>query len=843
MSSLPDSPANAADPADTDPADASGSLPSHAPDHARVAVPAPLPELLTYAVPAPLDATARPGARVRVPLGRRKVVGVVVERTAETPEGFELRPLESVLDAEPVLPPELLELGAFIADYYLAPPGEVFRSMLPGHLPPWGDRKVWLTSAGAIARPRTETEAAVVEALTEAGRLPLSELHRHLSGTLDDTRLRELPQAVDRLLRDGRLASGDSRRSTGVRYLAAVERAPGDLEAQLEAAGRSQQGRALLELLAALGRPALISEITDRVGCGDGVVRRLIKLGLLRRFTQVERLSLERHRMGAAGEEPALITLRPDQQKAADAFAEALESREFRAFLLAGVTGSGKTEVYLRAADRALEQGRAVILLVPEISLVPALARDLRQRFGGDLAILHSGLSAGERSQEWERIRLGEARVVLGPRSAVFAPVDDLGLIVIDEEQDASYKQDSTPRYHGRDIALVRGRTAGATVVTVSATPSLESRLNVERGKLTGLELTERVGSGVLPEGILVDLREENLRRRPGEVHFSETLMGELDRTFGAGDQVILLRNRRGYSPVLLCRACGEDHRCDDCGLPRTLHRREGWLLCHYCGGKRPVPRTCEGCGEAALEPIGAGTERVEETFQSLYPDVTVDVLDRDTARKPGGLAAILERFSRGETQALIGTQMVAKGHHFPRVALAAMLSADTYLGFPDFRAVEKTYNLLVQLAGRAGRGEAPGRVVVQTFHPDHYAIQAALQHDDDAFVTEEMRFRRIFHYPPYTRMVQLLVRHKNRGKAETAMRDLARAIHDHPLSREVRVAGPAPAPLERLQDSWRFQLLLRHVSAAHLKKLLQAVLPDKPGVDLIVDVDPLDLM
>jgi primosomal protein N' (replication factor Y) len=804
--------------------------------HARVAVPAPLPDALIYEVPAAFDASVRAGVRVRVPLGRRKVVGVVVGRTENAPEGVELRPLEAVLDAEPVLPEELMELAGFVADYYLAPPGEVFRSMLPGHLPPWGDRKVWLTSAGAIAPPRNEAEAAVVEVLTEAGRLSLSDLQRSLGRS-------DLPGVIDRLMADGRLASGDSRRSGGVRYQTAVELPPGDPERQLEAAGRSKEGRSVIELLAALGRPALVSEITDRVGCGDGVVRRLVRLGVLRRFTQVERVSLARHRLEETGEPPDDIVLRPDQRRAVEALTGALESDDFHGFLLTGVTGSGKTEVYLRAADRALEQGRSVVLLVPEIALVPALARELRRRFGRELAILHSGLSAGERSQEWERIRLGEARVVLGPRSAVFAPVADLGLIVVDEEQDGSYKQDSTPRYHGRDVALVRGRSSGATVVAVSATPSLESRYNVETGKLTGLELTERAGGGELPESVLVDLRREAVRHRPGEVHFSDTLREELDAAFAAGDQVILLRNRRGYSPLLLCRACGEDHRCQDCGLPRTLHRREGRLLCHYCGSKQPVPRRCHVCGEEALEPIGAGTERVEETFRELYPEVAVGVLDRDTARQPGGLAAILERFSRGETRVLIGTQMVAKGHHFPRVALAAVLSADTYLGFPDFRAVEKTYSLLVQLAGRAGRGERPGRVVIQTFHPQHYAVRAAMNHDDDSFVEEEMRFRRIFHYPPFTRMVQLLVRDKNRGRAETAMRDLARAVHAHPLAGEVRITGPAPAPLERLKGRWRFQLLVRSPSARRLKELLGAVLPDKPGVDLVVDVDPLDLM
>jgi primosomal protein N' (replication factor Y) len=334
-------------------------------------------------------------------------------------------------------------------------------------------------------------------------------------------------------------------------------------------------------------------------------------------------------------------------------------------------------------------------------------------------------------------------------------------------------------------------------------------------------------------------------------VRFSARLRQEIADALAAGEQVILLRNRRGYSPILLCRACGEDLRCDPCGLPRTFHRRRRLLLCHYCGSTRPAPATCPACGEDALEPIGAGTERVEETFAELFPGTAVDVLDRDAARRPGGVAAVLERFARGEVRVLVGTQMVSKGHHFPEVALAAVLAADTYLGFPDFRAVERTYNLLVQLAGRAGRGERPGRVVVQTYHPDHYAIRAALAHDDAAFAAEEMRFRRVFHYPPFTRMVQLLVRDRDRARAEAAMADLAGRLGRHPLvagGGGVRISGPAPAPLERLRGRWRFQLLLRAASGRLLHDLLRAALPAKvppahPAADLTIDVDPQQLL
>jgi primosomal protein N' (replication factor Y) (superfamily II helicase) len=808
---------------------------------ARVAVPLPLPEPLTYEVPPALDARALPGSRARVRVGPRRLVGVIVERTGEAPDGVTLRPLEEVLDREPVLPPELLELARFTADYYRAPLGEVLRGMLPGDLPPWGHQRVRLTSGGAIAPPRDLVEAAVVAALREAGRLTAAELQARVGEP-------GVAEALDRMAEGGRvLLEGRPRR--GARYLAAVELPPGDLAVQLEACGRSPQGRAVVELLAAFGRPATVGELAAEAGCGSSVVRRLVRMGVLRSFTQIERLSLGHQALpagagpgGGAGE-PA-FTLRPDQRQAVAAIEEALEQGGYRPFLLQGITGSGKTEVYLRAAERALALGRSAILLVPEIALVPALVREVAARFGRRGAILHSALGSAERHQEWERIRRGEARVVVGPRSALFAPVSALGLVVVDEEQDEAYKQDAIPRYHGRDLALVRARQAGAAAVLVSATPSLESRLNADRGKLRPLVLSGRSGHGALPEGILVDLRQEPAApRRPGEVAFSERLREEIEAAATAGEQVILLRNRRGYAPVLLCRACGEDQRCDACGIPRTLHRRRGLLLCHYCGSREPVPETCPHCGEAALEAIGAGTERVEETFRELFPALTVDVLDRDAVRRKGGVAAVLARFARGEIRVLIGTQMVSKGHHFPEVALTAVLSADTYLGFPDFRAVERTYTLLTQIAGRAGRGERPGRVVVQSFHPDHYAIRAALEHDDAGFAAEELRFRRVFHYPPYTRMVQLLVRDAERERAERAARELAAKLEAHALAREVRIAGPVPAPFERLRNQWRFQILLRHPKVKTLHRLLDEAIPDKLPAELVVDVDPYDLL
>ncbi len=808
------------------------STAAQAPAFAQVAVPLPLPEALVYAIPDAL-AGLSPGSRVRVPVGSRQVVGVVMRLTDQAPPGVRVKEILEALDAEPVLSSRHLDLARFVADYYLAPIGEAVRALIPKDLPPWGNRRLSLTNAGAIAPARSDDEARLVELLLERPGIRLAELQRR-SG------IAGLARIVDDLRRQGRISVDEPRRR-GTRYTKAVELRPGDREEQLEACGRSPLGRAVVEYLRAIGRPATVREITAAVGCGAGVVRRLASLRLLREFTQPERLTLERHRLHQP--QANRLVLRGDQRRSVGALTEALQGGRFTPFLLRGVTGSGKTEVYLRAVEESLRLGRSAVLLVPEIALVPALGGVCRRRFGSELAILHSNLSSSERLQEWERLRRGEARVVLGPRSALLSPVRDLGLIVVDEEHDSSYKQDQTPRYNGRDLALVRARADNAVAVLVSATPSLESRRNLELGKLRGLELTTRVGRGELPEGILVDLRREDVRLRPGEVHFSTRLKAEIEAATTAGDQVILLRNRRGYSPILLCRACGECFRCQDCGLPFTYHRRQGALLCHYCDHGRAAPSACPTCSEAALEPIGAGTERVEEQFKELFPAISADVLDADATRRTGGAAAILERFASGRSQVLIGTQMVAKGHHFPRVALAGVLFADTYLGFPDFRAVERTYALLTQLAGRAGRGERKGKVVIQTFHPSHYAIRAALHGDDQSFAREEMRFRQTFHYPPFTRMVQLLAQHRQRERVEGGLRETAQRLLAHPLSAGVRIVGPAPAPLERLRGKWRFQLLLRSVSGTRLRRLIRKVLAEHPNPDVAVDVDPYDLM
>ncbi|HRR13113.1 MAG: primosomal protein N' [Acidobacteria bacterium] len=801
-----------------------------------VAVPLPLPTPLTYLVPTALLPRVRAGVRVRVPVGKRRLTGIVSGPVAGEAPG-ELRAIEAVLDDEPVLGADLLAVGRFLHEYYLVPPGEALQALLPRALPARGTESLRPTLKAAMRRELLSgEEQALVEELLARGKARRGEL---LAAATDPT---ALAARLERLESAGFLAARNDAAPGGGRYETAVELAAGDPTELLAAAGRSRPGRAVLELLARLARPATLSEVTGEVGCGPAVVRRLSALGLIRLFQQPVRRELSHHRLsGTAG---APVRLTGEQEQALAEVGEALSARRFETFLLAGVTGSGKSEVYLRAAEATLAMGRGAVILVPEIALVPALARAVRERFGDRLALLHSAMPPAERHQEWERIRSGEASVVVGPRSAVFAPVPDLGLLVVDEEHDESYKQDQVPRYHARDTGLIRAREAGAVALLVSATPSLESRWNAARGRFRPLALSRRIGTARLPEATVVDLRQEPVPRHPGEVVFSRVLHEELRAALETGGQAILLRNRRGYAPLLLCRACGEEFRCEACGLPRTVHRRERRLRCHYCGAASREPESCPTCGERSLEAIGSGTERVEERLQELFPEIPIGVLDRDEVRRKGGLSSILATFERGETRILIGTQMVAKGHHFPEVSLTAVLAADSYLSFPDFRAVEKTYAQLVQLAGRAGRGQRPGRFVVQTHHPDHYAIRAALANDDDGFVREELRFRRAFHYPPYTRMIQVLLRDRQRERGHRWMAELAARLEAVRAGEpELRLTGPAPAPFERLRGEWRFQLLLRGPSSARLRDWLRSALPVPWPRGLVVDIDPCHLL
>jgi len=547
--------------------------------------------------------------------------------------------------------------------------------------------------------------------------------------------------------------------------------------------------------------------------------------------------------------------LNPVQAQALETIRLAVEAGEFCPFLLYGVTGSGKTAVYLAAMRRALEGGKSAILLVPEIGLTPAMAAQLHHAFGSEVALLHSALTPEERGEQWHRIRRGEARVVVGTRSAVFAPVQNLGLVVVDEEHDSSYKQESMPRYHARDVAVVRAKLAGATVVLGSATPSLETWHNAAQGKYRRIEMRDRVKDRPLPEVRLLDMRQEF--QETGQEHlFARALIEATQETLDRGEQSIILLNRRGYSYVVVCRACGEKIECENCSIALTYHKPveggEGLaagqrLECHYCGYKKTVPKLCPKCESEYLYFLGAGSQQGEERLQEIFPGARIGRMDRDTVRGRSDMERLLLRLHSGEINLLVGTQMIAKGHDIHGVTLVGVVGCDYALGLPDFRAAERVFQLLTQVSGRAGRGELPGKVIVQTYHPEHYAVQCAAKHDFEAFAERELRFRRAMHYPPYAALANVLLQSPRMEEAAGWAALLGKWCSQTTL-RGVRVLGPASAPIAKIKRTYRFHLVMKAENRKSLLHALRAMLAHAesagiPRPNLTIDVDAVSLM
>ncbi len=537
--------------------------------------------------------------------------------------------------------------------------------------------------------------------------------------------------------------------------------------------------------------------------------------------------------------DPEDIDLTPDQRSAVETAVDHLERRAYGALLLHGVTGSGKTEVYLRAVAEALDRGRGAVFLLPEIALTPQTEARIRARFGDAVATVHSGLSAGERCRVHEAAARGEVRVVVGPRSALFAPVRDLGLVVVDEEHETSYKQEEKPRYHARHAALVRARAADAYVILGSATPDLESIRNAREGRYGLVELNDRP-VGRLPTVEIVDMREETVRDG-----FSPRLLRRLEETLARERQAILYYNRRGYARVLQCAACGEAVPCPSCDIGLTVHLRPRRLLCHYCGFSRAAPDDCPSCGEGAFLPAGGGTEKLELALTAHFPTARVRRLDQDTTRRRGSHARILAEFAEGGADILVGTQMVAKGHHFPGVDLVGVLAADDGVSLPDFRAHERTFQLLTQVAGRTGR-DAPGRVVFQTWQPEHPVVRHAAAQDPRTFADEELEIRGLVGYPPYRRMLRVALTGRRLGETEAAADELAGLVRSELRQPDLEVLGPAPGVFPRLQDRYRVQILLKGALSAAQKAWLadcaRRLAGRHRGLDVLLDVDPVGL-
>ena len=825
---------------------------------ATVAVPGPARRLFTYSVPEALRERCVRGVRVLVPFGRRRLAGCVVEVSDQPPSAdspYVVRPLEEILDDTPPLDEGLLDLTRWAADYYGASWGDLIRAALPGMQIPLR-RLVAPTPAGleALGAARTGAGPAgahglgaaslvALEAVARASRgarsgfVPIGQLRRRSGATVGTSVLQRLARGGWLEMRGVPARKGLGRRLT--EWVLPASEAPAGSESAVRAPGPRQAG--LLRRLEASGDGVPAADLLKATGTTRASLRALESRGLVRlesRPAPQQRPPALLTPIGA----PERVTPTAEQQAAIDAIEAGVRERRFETFLLFGVTSSGKTEVYLRAVEAAVALGRQAIYLVPEIGLTPLLARRMQARFGEVLALLHSGLTVTERASEWRRVREGRVKVVLGARSAVFAPLRDPGLVIVDEEHDASYKQDEHPRYSGRDLAIVRAQRIGAPVVLGSATPSMESYHNALRRKYRLLTLRHRVAGAVLPLVHRIDMRRE-FEETGTAAPLSRCLHAALRERLERKEQSLILLNRRGFSTFVLCRACGETLECPRCSIALTLHLRDRRLRCHYCQESRAVPASCPECGSGHLHFGGTGTEKLEETLRSLFPQARVARMDRDTVRGRGAVEDLLGRVERGEIDILLGTQMIAKGHDFPNVTLVGVLAADALLGLPDFRAGERTFQLLAQMAGRSGRRERPGEVIVQAYDPEHHAVRAACEHDFEAFARAELVYRKTLRYPPFSALALLVFRDRIYERALEQASSIATRLRS---SRQVdlQVLGPAPAPLERLRGVYRVQVLLKGSRRAAVRQALEETdsLIERLGVrkdSVTVDVDP----
>jgi primosomal protein N' (replication factor Y) len=825
------------------------------PSYCDVALPIPLDQSFTYAVNGTVPTI---GARVLVPFSGQRLIGVVVRLHDDpAPEGIEIKPIQQVLDDEPLLPDELMQLATWIAQYYVAPLGEVLRSMLPlaaevrrqfaYRIAEAGRRVLYDGAAkGSSRRSRLSPEDqnreyTVLNYLEDGTSAKASALR---SATQAGKALLDAMVRKKWLTREALAEERDARRTERIAVLLPDARIP-----KLN----DNQTAILAEIAAAGGRMRVLD--LRELSVPASTLATLIKRGLI----AIENAPEDFHLGGlpANGKKSAHEhTLNEAQIEALSSIAAAMSQGGFKPILLYGVTGSGKTSVYFAAMQRALDAGKSALLLVPEIGLTPAMAGQMFAAFGSQVALLHSGLTPDERAEQWHRIRRGDARIVVGTRSAVFAPMVNLGLILVDEEHDSSYKQDETPRYNGRDVAVMRAKFNSAVVVLGSATPSLESWANSVRGRYQRIEMLTRVMNRPLPVVELVDMRTE-FKETGKEDIFSRQLVAETQATLDRDEQVIILLNRRGYSFTILCRSCGEKIECENCAIAMTyhkpvvgtdLHAHPGDRLeCHYCGFRRTIPKVCPKCQSEHLFYLGAGSQQGEERLQELFPNARIGRMDRDTVRGRGDMERLLTRLHSGEINLLVGTQMIAKGHDIHGVTLVGVVGADSALGLPDFRAAERVFQLLTQVSGRAGRGDLPGRVLVQTYHPEHYAIQCAATHDYTGFVAKELQYRQWMHYPPSAVLANVIIQGQTLEEASAFANTLGRWFATTRLDK-VRVLGPAAAPIARLKRIYRFHFILKAERRDALGRALRTLLAHAesqaiPRRNLIVDVDAVHLM
>jgi primosomal protein N' (replication factor Y) len=801
--------------------------------YAEVAIALPFEKTLHYAIPVPLRPILEVGKRVLVPLGKRRVTGYVLATCSSLPPDVtdkEIKEIIDCLDETPLFDAGMLRFLRWVADYYLAPLGQVIKTALPPGINWESSYHCSLTPEGrqAVAGGAAEqTPAArVLQAIDPHHGSPLKGLlKRYPARSIFFTLQKKGLICLEARLKPAR---------TKAKKASFAEAVPSSLSGD----ALTPQEKEILCLIEEKGRVSL-QELRRRFKKASAILKALAAKGMVQlKEQEVLREAVLETVERAEGP----FTLTSEQQAAVEQITKALKAGTFHPFLLHGVTGSGKTEVYLRAVEQALALGKGAVILVPEISLTPQLVGRFHQRLGREMALLHSGLAPGERYDQWRRVHRGEVRVVIGARSAIFAPCRELGVIIVDEEHDTSYKQEEGVRYNARDLAVKRAQKQGAVVVLGSATPSLESFYNARQGKYQTLPLPNRVGGGVLPLVEIVDLRKED------HGLFSPLLKDALAQNLEAGRQSLLFLNRRGFSHAAICADCGAAFTCRRCSVTLTYHARSKALLCHYCGYHLPAFQICPLCGGGKIRLLGVGTEKVEGEVKRLFPQARVARMDSDVMIGRGAPGRLLRALEQGEIDILVGTQMIVKGHDFPRITLVGIIAADVALHLPELRAAERCFQLISQAAGRAGRGSQPGRVIVQTFLPGHYAIRRATGHDFAGFYEEEMKTREALYFPPLTRMVNIRVSSASPRAAEQGIARLAKKGHELLKTQRhaVEILGPSPAPLYRIKGRYRWQLLFKGERVALLQRLSRSLIQEGKklmGLRVEVDVDPLTLL
>jgi primosomal protein N' (replication factor Y) (superfamily II helicase) len=797
-----------------------------------VAVPVPAIGALTYSVPDNLPQPAT-GARVLVPLGTRVMTGVVTpdtEARRESSATAELRDIIDVLDESAFLPADVIELIRWVAEYYACGVGEALAAAMPPRAWVESERHAQLTDAGTLAIAREKgMRAEILQALRDGKPKRVDALATRTG----------IYAALGGLERDGlveisRPLQGRASAFRTVRVASLTAQGHEELPTR-------ERQREAIELLRGAPQGLDTSDLSAR-GISPATLKRLMALGLI----NISRRTVDRDPFEQAATKEVTprvdFALTEEQASAFDQLRGWVDAGGFTTALLHGVTGSGKTELYLRLAGIVQRSGRGVLLLVPEIALTPSVAALFRSAFGDRVAIQHSGLSDGERHDQWHRIRRGNVDVVVGTRSAVFAPVKALGLIVVDEEHDSSYKQEESPRYHGRDVAVMRARQAGALIVLGSATPSLESFHNAQTGRYRLVSLARRVLDRPLADVRIVDMRAEYAANGP-DVILSSFLVAALGSRLERGEQAIVLLNRRGFATVMFCRECAHTLECPNCSVSLTVHKAIRRARCHYCNYSMTLPAACVKCSGTYLEQAGFGTERVESEIAAIFPSARIARVDRDTIRRRGAISGVLGRFAAGELDVLVGTQMLAKGHDFPRVTLVGVISADVGLGLADFRAGERTFQLLTQVAGRAGRGVLPGEAIIQTLYPTHYSIRHACRQDYHAFFADELEYRQRMKYPPAVALINCVVKARTREAALADAGEIVRALRWG--GEPYRVLGPAPAPLGRLKGEYRAQFFMKGTQRAPMRKALMIALESRTDIRrrTTVDVDPMSVL